>query len=80
MEHDGEAPDLPVGEGVKDKLALELVRASIVVDVQAVLDVHTLGRVQELGRAGVVVHDKEGGDGDGDSEDTLEDEDPALTC
>jgi hypothetical protein len=52
---------------------------AIIVEQQAALDKFALSVVQKLGRVGVIVQHPEGGDGDGDSKNTLEDKDPPLT-
>jgi hypothetical protein len=78
VEHDGVDPDLPVEEGVPDELHLELVGATVVVEVKTLNSVAALGLGKELGCVGVVVHDPERSEGDNNGGDTLENENPAL--
>lgn len=69
-------PDLPVEEGILDKLELELGGAAVVVEQKPSLEELALVGSEELGGVGVVVQHPEGGDGNDDSGDAFKDEDP----
>lgn len=71
-------PNFPVEEGVLDKGILVLVARTVPVQEQTVFEEGPLVRCEPFGRLGIVGQHPKADDGDDNSSDTFEDEDPAL--
>ncbi|CCC11857.1 unnamed protein product [Sordaria macrospora k-hell] len=70
-------PDLPVLEGSLEVLDVELIGKGRTIELETVGDLLTLRRLEKLGGLRVVVHGEVGDDGNDESQDTLQDEEPA---